>query len=175
METTERFEPLNAEETEKVRGSKTGDTGCFITGTVLTAVVAGVLIFILTLGPINLGRVAPVIVALVAAGLIVLWYRFMSSEKRKADRDLADGRKRVLTTEVSRQFMKSYEGSRRRGSGVSIWFYVEIAGKEYRVTEEDYYKYKKGMPVEVHTTAYSGTLLGIYDAESKQLLRGKLP
>jgi len=175
METTERFEPFTAEETERVRGGKTGDTGCFVIGTVLTTIVAGVLIFILTLGPINLGRVAPVVVALVAAGLIAFGFYFMRSEKRKADRDLADGRKRVLTAEVSRQFMKSYEGSRRSGSGVSISYYVEIAGKEYRVTEEDYYKYKKGMPVEVHTTAYSGKLLGIYDAESKQLLRGELP
>jgi hypothetical protein len=175
METTERFEPLTAEEAERVRGGKTGDTGCFVIGTVLTALVSGVLIFMLTLGPLNLGRAAPVVVALVAAGLVAFGYYFMRSEKRKANRDLGEGRKSVLTAEVSKQFMKSYEGSRRRGSSVSISYYVEIAGKAYRVTEEDYYKYKKGMTVEVHTTPYGRTLLGIYDAESKRLLRGEMP
>lgn len=173
METTERFEPLTAKELESVRGGKTGNTGCFIIATVLIILIGGALVFMMTLGSLRLGSVAPVLVALVAAGLIVLLYYYTQSEKRKADRDLSEGRKRVLTAEVSNQFMKSYEGSRRRGSRVSLSYYVEIAGKAYKVTEEDYYKYKKGMVVEVHTTPYGGTLLGIYDANTKELLLDK--
>lgn len=169
METTERFEPLTAEELESVRGSKTGDTGCFIIATVLIVLIGGALVFMMTLGSLRLGPVAPAVVALVAAGLVVLLYFYTRSEKRKADRDLSEGRKRVVTAEAH-HVMKSSEGSRRRGSHVTLSYYVEVGGREYKVTEEDYYKFKKGMIVEAHTTPHGGRLLGIYDANTKELL-----
>lgn len=173
MANSERLISLSPEEIEKVKGGKTGCTGCFVIVVVLTIIGAGLSFFIFG-GPVNLGYAPFYLTPVIAAGIIVLAYFIAKSNKRKAERDLSAGQKKVLTGPVTKQYMKSWETSRRRGSSVTLMYYIDIGGKSYRLSEGDYYKYKEGMMVEVHTAPNSETFLGIYDASDGKLLTSDL-
>lgn len=172
MEKTEKLVPLSPEEREKVKGGKTGCTGCFVIVIILLLIVSAVL-FIVAADMLNswlLGSFVP----LIGAALIALAYFIQKRDKLKADRDLIAGQKRILTAQVINQFIKSREGTRHSNHAVTMKYIVNIGGKQYEVSEEDYYKYKEGMWVEVHTAPNSETFFGIYDASDGKLLTEEL-
>jgi len=174
MEKTERLVPLSPEEFEKLKGGKTGSTGCFVIFVILTLIISPIIFFVVASMDAFLGRVAAFIVPVVALALIALAYFLQRSDKLKTERDLQAGQKRIVTAPVTNQFTRSSEGSQNSNYSVSMSYYVNIAGKEYKVSEEEYYKYKEGMIVEVHTAPNSNTFYGIYDASDGKLLTGEL-
>jgi hypothetical protein len=174
MEKTEKLVPLSAEEFEKLKEGKTGCTGCFVIVIVLTALTSALLFFFLSDGFRHLFSPPALIVPLLAAGLLALAYFIRRRDKIRTDHDLRAGRKRVVTAEVINQFIQSSEGTRHSNHAVTMTYVVNIGGKQYKVSEEDYYKYREGMRVEVHTAPHSEIFFGIYDASDGKLLTAEL-
>lgn len=88
--------------------------------------------------------------------------------------DIRRGVKKVVASQVARQFKHELDPSRRTKFANTTAYLIDIDGKQYDVNEEDYPKYSEGMPVEVHTAIHSGEFLGIYDPRDGKLLTEEL-
>lgn len=173
MEQSETRTTLSAEEFEKLKSGKTGCTGCFVIVIVLIVSLAALLYFLLSDGFRLLFNPVALLAPVAGIAIIALAYVIQRRDKLKTEHDLRVGQKRVVTAQVINQFTRSRENP-NKNFAVTMTYIVNIGGKQYEVSEEDYYKYKEGMWVEVHTAPSSDTFFGIYDAQTKELLTEEL-
>jgi len=78
-------------------------------------------------------------------------------------RDLKRGHKEIVTGTVEAQDVDVSRTTDKHGfeSSASYTFWIQVKGKRLTVTEEQYYKVKKGDVIEAFVAPYSGIVLGV--------------
>lgn len=76
----------------------------------------------------------------------------------RLNRDLRDGQKRFIDAQVETQDIVVPSGG---GDSSAYTFWIRAAGRKIVVTEDQYYKVKKGDTIQAYVAPYSGTVLGL--------------
>lgn len=181
MTKTEKLIPLTPRDIEKLKGRKSGGAGCFLIVAIVIIGTTALLYFLandIYGGSFNFDGlpVLPVGVVVLPFGLafIVLAYFIMRRYAGKANKDITEGTKKVVTAQVLKKFTENLDPSNRTNFAIKTAYMVDIDGIAYDVKEEEYQKYEVGMWVEVHKGSYSSEFLGIYDHSNGKLLTEEL-
>ena len=128
------------------------------------------LLFLVFVGLIAAGVFSLVLIALLLFSLTlavnaVVWMLKLFS----LSRDLRQGQKRSINAPIEDQNVDVRSGSRYTSSSYNYW--VKAGGRKLSVTEQQYYKLKKGDLIQAYVAPNSGTLLGISGGELNDQLQ----
>jgi hypothetical protein len=166
MGETEKQVPLEADDLEKLDLEGGAPFGCSI----LLAVIFILPVLFMLTWDFSWLQVLLILLTLGVGSLSVfLYFRHALEEKRKAGMDIHGGVKRVFTSPLESQEMKSRAKTRhRRGALTShetgeleMTYFVKVKGKDYEVPIETYMAIRPGELVEIHEGIHSGIPLRV--------------
>jgi hypothetical protein len=166
MENSERYAPLSAAEVAALKKK----SGTYTLGLVLMAIVAGIVG--LAVRNAALGAIIMTIIGV----LLFVWFiaRGQIQSILVLNKDIRDGRKKIIVDRVEsqRQDIHATGGSRGNsvvqqlvlppgtsGPAMSYAYLIKVRGREFNVSERQYYQCKPGQLVEVHLAPHSGQTL----------------
>jgi len=170
MGESEKQLPLEADDVEKLDLEGGAPVGCSI----LLAIPFILPVVLLLDWGFSWLQVLLILLTVGAGSLSVfLYYRHALEEKRKAGLDIRGGVKRVLTSPMESQEMKSREVTRRRRGALigrqtgelEMTYFVRVKGRDYEVPIETYMAIRPGELVDVHLGIHSNIPLGVFKAE----------
>ena len=170
MGESEKQVPLEADDLEKLNLEGGAPMGCSI---LLAVIFILPVLFMLTLG-FSWLQVLLILLTLGLGSLAVFFYfRHATETKRKVGMDIRGGVKRVFTSPMESQEMKSREKTRRRRGALmshetgelEMTYFVKVKGKDYEVPIETYMAIRPGELVEIHQGVHSGVTLRLLKAE----------
>jgi hypothetical protein len=170
MGETEKQVPLEADDLEKLDLEGGAPVGCSI---LLSLIFIVPVLFMFTWG-FSWLQVLLILLTLGVGSLSVfLYYRYALDEKRKAGMDIHGGVKRVFTSPMESQEMKSRAKTRRRRRALmahetgelEMSYFVKVKGKDYEVPIETYMAIRPGELVEIHEGIHSGVPLRVRKPE----------
>jgi hypothetical protein len=177
---TEKLISLTNQDIEKLKARKTGGIGCFLIVLIAILLISVFLYFLLRdifgdvwgLGPVDLP--SEIIVFPISLAVIALAFFIMRGYSGKAKKDIRGGMKRVVTTQVLKQYIENLDPSGRSKFANTTAFIVDIDGTGYDMSEEDYRKFNVDMWVDVHTAPLSKEFLGIYEHATGKVITEEL-
>jgi hypothetical protein len=170
MGESEKQAPLEADDLEKLDLEGGAPVGCSI---LLALVFILPVLFMLTWG-FSWFQVLLILLTLGLGGLSVfLYFRHALEEKRKAGMDIKGGVKRIFTSPMESQEMKSRAKTRRRRGALmahetgelEMSYFIKVNGKDYEVPIETYMAIRPGELVEIHEGIHSGVPLRVLKSE----------
>jgi hypothetical protein len=128
--------------------------------------VPAVLIFLFFLFTLNWSTFpvnsALIIAATIFIPLLILTplYIFIKKRDRQIDADIAGGRKKIIVAPIAGKRIESSDiTSGRNKGGVSMKYFMTVAGREYPMTEHKYLKIPVGEFMEIHLAPVSETVV----------------
>lgn len=163
-----QYVSLTQADYEKLKSEKTG----IITPLLLAALlgfVPGVAIFMF------MRVVYCPLILIIFGGTMLLGGIVGQGKDKKIKQDMAQGKKQIITAPISAQDIKVTEHTRRRNRSAAAEvlteafdspttemeyeFWIQVQNHRVVVSEEEYYKHKKGDLVEIHVAPHSGVIL----------------
>lgn len=149
----ETFALMTAEDIAKINSERIS-RGCLW---IIAVPLALVFLFVL----INVN--APLLLAAVGGvslALVFAVHRFIKGKDTKINKDIADGQKKVIVAPITKKKIKSSEiRSGRNKGGVSMEYFMTVAGRDYPMTEHKYTKIPVGEMMEIHLAPASKVVL----------------
>ncbi len=144
---------LTQDDITKLKEKKIGNGCLFAVGIFFLA--AGFLVyFILGLDLIILLIVAAVLLLLAA------FIYFMKKKDTLIDKDIREGRKKILIAPIQNKHIKTSDvTSGRRKGEIDSKYSMTVNGKKYEMAEKDYLTIKEGEFLEIHEAPHSGIVV----------------
>ena len=161
MTKSEELVELTADDIAKIKAEKMGNGCLWVAG------VPAALISLFCLYSINWSSDyfmqsiwIPAAVVIISFLLLTAIYKFVKNNDAKIDKDLTDGRKKVIIAPITNKRIKSSEITRgREKGGISSKYFMTIAGRDYPMTEHKYLTIPVGEFMEMHLAPTSKTVL----------------
>ena len=175
MEDSERYEALSPTEIAALRKKSQGARNILI---LMVVFFIGLIAF----GVRNASWLT--IIAMIAGALLVIWFviRGQLRSVRSLNRDIHDGKKKIVVAhlESQRQDIRQTgnnsdvvdEALGTSGPAMSYSYLLKVRGKEYKVSESQYYQCKPGQLVELHLAPHSEHLFSLKVLEDGRTERG---
>ena len=158
MENSERYEALSPAEIASLRKQSRTTFNLLI---LVTVMFAGAVAW----GAWKVGW--GTIIAMLVGGLLVVWFvlRGQIQSVKSLNRDIRDGKKKIVVARVEsqRQDIKETHSSSdvvddalpMSNPTMSYAYLVKASGKEFKVSESQYYQCKPGQLIEIHLAPHS--------------------
>ncbi len=160
MTESETIAELTADEIAKLKEEKMS-RGCFwvLTIPLLMAYLWCLLVFRWTL--FGAAEVVFIAVMLGIPTLIVFAvYKFVKNKNLLIDNDIIGGKKKIIVAPITDKRVESSDITRGRDKGgISLEYFMTVAGLEYSMTEHKYLKIPVGEWMEIHLTPHSKTVV----------------
>jgi len=162
MRPFERFEPLAPDELALLN-DKRFTSGCLSTASVVLVIALIPVLWVLIPDIINGHTYAIVFLSgaiILVALLIYSFFWFKKVNNEPIDSDIRGGRKKVVVSPIeSKRVDSTFNRHGNRGHGeVKMFYFMTVAGKEYKMPEEDYLKIRAGEFMEIHQAPNSGVI-----------------
>lgn len=153
MEKSIQTVELTQADMEKLKKQKAGN-GCLAVVSIFF-LAAGFLVYFLS-------GLNPIVLLIVAAALLLLaaFIYFMKKKDSLIDKDLREGRKKIIIAPIENKDIKTSDvTSGRRKGEIDSKYSMTINGKKYEMAESDYLTIKKGEFLEIHEAPNSGVVI----------------
>lgn len=97
---------------------------------------------------------------IVGALILLAVYKFIKGKSAKIDKDIAGRQKKIIVAPITNKRIKSSDITRgREKGGVSMKYFMTVAGRDYPMTEHKYLTIPVGEFMEIHLAPVSKTVL----------------